>query len=352
MRILQIITLSQLGGAQTVVANLANKLSENHEVMVASGEGDGKLWDMLNPQVKKVQLKHLQRAVSPVVDVKAAWELGSVYNSFKPDVIHLHSSKAGMLGRMALPSKKIVYTVHGFDSIRVAFRKFLPIEKFMQRFCAGIVGVSNYDYAHLLEERINRNVSTIYNGIFEPNTAQLQQIPSLKTQKKRILCIARVSSPKRPDLFIEVAKRLPQYEFTWIGNLQEVTEFGALPSNCHFAGNIMNAGAYCSQADLFMLPSNYEGLPMVILEAMCFGKPVVASNVGGISEIVRDGVNGFALENDAELFAEKINYILQDESVYAGFSAKAKEIFQNELTVDKMVDGYMRLYQKIYDKCH
>lgn len=350
MKILQIITLSQLGGAQTVVANLANKLSENHEVMVASGEGDGKLWDLLNPRVKKMQLKHLQRAVSPIVDVKAAWELRSVYNSFKPDVIHLHSSKAGMLGRMVLPSKKIVYTVHGFDSIRVAFRKFLPIEKFMQRFCAGIVGVSNYDYMHLLEEGINRNVSTVYNGIFEPDTDNLPEIPQFKQYKKIILCIARVFPPKKTDLFIEVARKLPQYGFIWIGNQREVTEFGELPSNCHFAGNIMNAGAYCSQADLFMLPSNYEGLPMVILEAMCFGKPVVASNVGGISEIVRDGVNGFALENDADLFAEKIDYILQDESVYADFSTKAKEIFLNELTVDRMVDGYMTLYQTIYDK--
>lgn len=348
MKILQIITLSQLGGAQTVVANLANKLCEKHEVMVASGEGDGKLWELLNPSIEKVQLKYLQRAVSPIVDIKAAWELRSVYNRFKPDVVHLHSSKAGMLGRMVLPSKKIVYTVHGFDSIRVAYRKFLPIEKIMQRFCAGIVGVSNYDYKHLLEEGISHNVSTVYNGIFEPDTRNLPEIPQFKKYKKVILSIARVFPPKKTDLFIEVARKLPQYGFIWIGNQREVTEFGELPSNCHFAGNIMNSGAYCSQADLFMLPSNYEGLPMVILEAMCFGKPVVASDVGGVSEIVRNGENGFALENDAGLFAEKIKYILQNERIYDEFSAKAKEIFNNELTVDKMVDGYMKIYNKIF----
>ena len=85
-------------------------------------------------------------------------------------------------------------------------------------------------------------------------------------------------------------------------------------------GNIPNAGMYNSIADLFLLPSNYEGLPMVILEAMSFGKPVVASDVGGISEIVTNDWNGYALRNEASLFAEKIKYILENEEVYARFS--------------------------------
>jgi glycosyltransferase involved in cell wall biosynthesis len=76
---------------------------------------------------------------------------------------------------------------------------------------------------------------------------------------------------------------LPQYGFVWIGNQEEMND---LPANCHFIGNIPNAGAYCRFADVFCLPSDYEGLPMVILEAMSFGKPVVASDVGGIKEIV------------------------------------------------------------------
>ena len=145
---------------------------------------------------------------------------------------------------------------------------------------------------------------------------------------------------------MEVARLLPEYNFVWIGNQREVTEFGELPNNCHFLGNIPNAGAFCSKADLLMLPSNYEGLPMVILEAMSFGKPVVASNVGGISEIVRNEVNGYALENNAQLFADKIQSILEDESLYSKFCQNSLEIFQKELTVEKMVQGYLDIYQK------
>lgn len=346
MRILQIITLCELGGAQTVVVNLANKLCERHEVIVASGEGDGRMWNLLDAAVKQEHCKYLQRAVSPVKDTLAAWELRRLYKKYKPDIIHLHSSKAGMLGRLVFPSKKIVYTVHGFDSIRVAYRKFLPIERFMQHFCSAIVGVSEYDHRNLVAERITCNIHTVYNGLSRPDVSNMQTIEAMKRYEKIVLCIARISSPKRHDLFIETARLLPQYGFVWIGNRQDVPEAG-LPDNCHFVGNIPNAGAYCSQADMFMLPSNYEGLPMVIIEAMSFGKPVVASDVGGISEIVRNGENGYTLENNAELFADKIRSVLENKSVYDNFCSKSLEYYKSELTVDRMVAGYMNIYNKI-----
>ena len=155
MRILQLITLSELGGAQSVVANLANQLSEiGYEVIVAAGEGDGKMWSMLRPEIEQVRCKHLRRALSPLNDFLTIIDFLKIYCKYKPDIIHLHSSKAGMLGRVAFPSGKVIYTVHGFDSIRLAYRKFLPIERFMQRACKAIVGVSRYDERHLREERI------------------------------------------------------------------------------------------------------------------------------------------------------------------------------------------------------
>ena len=284
MRILQIITLSELGGAQSVVINLANKLSENHEVIVAAGEGDGKMWQMLDSDVKQEHCKHLKRALSPVNDILTIIDFWKLYWKYKPDIIHLHSSKAGMLGRIAFPLNKTIYTVHGFDSIRLAHRKFLPVERLMQYACKAIVGVSHYDVKSLRAERITHNVHCVYNGIHpvEPNKERSFHLP--EKYNKVILCIARLSPQKDSDLFMAVAALLPGYAFVWIGNQQEVKEH---PDNVYFLGNIPNAGIYNSIADLFILPSNYEGLPMVILEAMSAGKPVVASNVGGISEIAR-----------------------------------------------------------------
>ena len=341
MRILQVITLCELGGAQSVVINLANKLSENHEVIVAAGEGDGKMFTMLNDRVKQERLPHLLRALSPKNDMLTIFDMRKLYNKYKPDIIQLHSSKAGMLGRIAFPAKKVVYTVHGFDSIRLAYRKFLPIERWMQTRCKAIVGVSNYDEKNLKAENINHQVSTVYNGIYRPKTEQPIAFNLPEKYRKSVLCIARLSPPKKSDLFMEVASLLPEYAFIWIGNQHPVESH---PENTFFMGNIPNAGVYNSIADLFILPSNYEGLPMVILEAMSLGKPVVASDVGGISEIVRNGENGYTVENRATLFAERIKFILENEEVYQRFSERALSIFNEELTVDKMVDSYLKIY--------
>ena len=344
MKILQIITLSELGGAQTVVVNLANKLiDEGHEVIVAAGEGDGKMWDLLHPSVKKERCENLKRAISPKDEFLTIIKFKQLYKKYRPDIIHLHSSKAGMLGRIAFPTKKIIYTVHGFDSIRLAHRKFLFIERLMQYFCKSIVAVSNYDVHNLLEERINRNVACIHNGIkgIECNSSISFNIPH--SYEKIVLCIARLAAPKRSDLYIQMAKLMPNYAFIWIGNQNDVLD---KPDNVFFLGNIANAGRYCNLADLFVLPSDFEGLPMVILEAMSAGKPIVASNVGGIKEIVRENINGFVVNNDAESFKLKIDKILQDDELYKKFSEASMKIYNDELTVDKMVNSYLDVYKK------
>lgn len=347
MKIMLVITRSELGGAQTVVVQLANYLSKCHDVVLVTGDGDGKMWDMVDDKVIKESCPHLQRSISLKNDLLAAIELRKLYRKHRPDIIHLHSSKAGTLGRLVFPTKKVVYTVHGFDSIRLAFRKLLPVERFLQRWCRAIVGVSNYDERNLINEGITHNVTTVYNGIAMPDTTNLINIPELGRYNKVVLSIARVMPQKNPKLFIDVARLLPDYGFVWIGNLEEVTEYGELPANCHFVGNIPNAGAYCSQADLFMLASNYEGLPMVIIEAMSMGLPVVASDVGGVSEIVRNDINGYTLPNQAELFAQKIEAILSNDELYGKFAKNQLEIFEKELTIERMANGYLEVYKSI-----
>lgn len=302
MCILQIITLCELGGAQTVVINLANELSYNNKVIVVAGEGDGKMFSQLNENVIIERIPSLVHRLSPINEIKTVFAMKQIYRKYKPDIIHLHSSKAGLLGRLAFPPHKIVYTVHGFDSIRIAHRKFLPLEILLQKRCKAIVGVSRYDEKNLISEGITNNVFCVYNGISRPPLLKQDPFTHYSKYEKKVLCIARLSPQKNHNLFIEVAKLLPQYAFIWIGN-QTIPDF-AFPANVFFVGNIPNAGSYTQYADLFMLPSNYEGLPMAIIEALSNGVPVVASDVGGISELL-DNKNGYAVKNNAEYMAKK-----------------------------------------------
>ena len=347
MRILQIITLCELGGAQSVVANIANGICDDHEVIVASGEGDGKMWLMLDERVSRVHLRSLKRELSFFDDLRTIYDMWRLYRKYKPDIINLHSSKAGILGRFAFPAKKVVYTVHGFDTIRLAHRQFLFLEKLMQGRCNSIVAVSKYDERNLLSEKIERNVVTVYNGTTDIVADENLSFNVPDKYSKVVLCIARTSYPKNHLLFIDVAKKLPQYAFVWIGNKEEIAD---VPENVFFLGNIPNAAKYCALADLFVLPSEYEGLPIVIIEAMSAGKPIVASNVGGISELVRNDVNGYALENNAELFVEKISYILDNPEVCEKMSGMSREMYEKDFTVDKMVGKYKEVYAGIAGK--
>ena len=312
--------------------------------MVAAGEGDGKMWDLFVPEVIKESCPYLQRSISFRNDILTLHQLRKLYRKYKPDVIHLHSSKAGALGRIAFPTSKIVYTVHGFDSVRLAFRKFLLVERILQHCCRSIVSVSRYDMNNLVKERIHKNISVIPNGIALPKNKEIKDVISLSSEKKVVLTIARTDSPKRPDIFIEIARAMPEYEFVWIGNLKDQYRRD-MPDNCHFVGNLTGAGGYCSSVDLFVLISDYEGLPMSIIEAMSCSKPIVASNVGGVAELVINQQNGFVVPNEVNAFVAKIRYILSSASVTDSMGQASYSLFSREFTIEKMVQGYLNVYR-------
>lgn len=349
MRIFQVITVSEYGGAQTIVANLIENLSPEHELFVLYG-GNGEAWQHLGDNFTRIRLNDHRKNIS-WRDAILFFKL--LYYRFKytPDVIHLHSSKMGALGRIAFSKKKTVYTVHGFDSIRKAFRKFLFIEKCLKNKVFKIVGVSQYDVDCLCEEGISENVERIYNGVTDHYlkndgikdniTSELDNIK--QHYPKIVMCISRISKQKKFELFVELAQHMPHYAFVWIGNKKKMEN---MPDNLFCLGEAHSAFNYLQYADIFTLPSNYEGLPMSLLEALSFGVPVVASAVGGIPEVL-NGENGYAVENNIESFKDKIEYILSNEVIQQRMSEQARISYLSHFTIGKMVDGYMSIFNQI-----
>jgi len=342
MKILHVITRSDLGGAQTVVINLANFMCNEHKIAVAAGE-EGPMWGALDIRVIKIRIQEIVRSVSPLNDFKAYIKLKKIYKSMNPDIIHLHSSKIGFLGRLAFPRNKIVYSVHGFDSIRIAYRKYLILEKILKKRCKAIVAVSNYDRQNMISEGI-KSKYVVYNGITISHKKSDLFIAGVEKYRKNVICIARISPQKRFGSYIEIAKLLPEYAFIWIGADKEYED---LPDNVFCLKGVLNARDYIPLADIFVLPTNYEGLPVVVVEALSYGKPVVSSNVGGISEIVFDGENGFVVDNDDNIFAERIKFVLENNDIYQKFSENSKKVFNQYLTTEKMVFEYMNIYRGV-----
>jgi glycosyltransferase involved in cell wall biosynthesis len=349
MKIFQVITASEYGGAQTIVADLVKNLSSEHELFLLYG-GNGEAWNNMGNNFTRIRLSDHRKEVS-LKDIALLFKLFYYRIKYKPDVVHLHSSKMGVLGRLAFSRKKVVYTVHGFDSVRTAFRHFLTVEKMLKNRAFRIIGVSQYDVDMMRKENIYKNVERIYNGVTD-NFSGNDEVKDDLTEKldlikkdypKVVMCISRISKQKKFDLFLDIAGYMPRYAFVWIGNKEKME---GLPANVFCLGEKYAAFSYLKYADTFILPSNYEGLPMSILEALASGVPVVASAVGGITEVL-DGKNGFAVENKVSVFEDKIEYILSDENIQKTMSRYARQSYLANFTIEKMVDSYKTVFNAI-----
>jgi glycosyltransferase involved in cell wall biosynthesis len=164
-----------------------------------------------------------------------------------------------------------------------------------------------------------------------------------------VLMIARLAAPKRLDLFLRTAELLPDAAFFWIGNETEVDP-SSLPPNVRMLGGIPDAGAYAKEADLLLLLSDYEGLPMSILEALSCGTPVVASKVGGVSEAV-DGSCGELVPNDAAAIASAVARFLPGGARRAQGSGRyleaARARYEERFSGKAMAAGYETLYREL-----
>lgn len=356
MKIFQVITASEYGGAQSVVASLLQKMNEDpkNEVFVVYG-GEGEAWQDLDVRIKRIRLCPHRKQMS-IKDIGIFFQLLYLKLKYRPDIVHLHSSKMGAIGRLVFSKNKIAYTIHGFDSVRLAFRKFLFIERALRKRSPKITAISKHDVHYLKLERITDNPILVYNGVPDHyKSGSNLADESIKSKlglirdkyAKIVMCIARISHQKKFDLFLDIAEQMPQYAFVWIGNKEDLEN---LPENVFCLGET-NAAYECLQyADLFILPSNYEGLPISLLEALSFGVPVVASSVGGVTEIL-DEHNGFAVDNTVYDFKDKIDKILSlNATEYSQMSQYARNSYLEKFTIDKMVEEYKKIYTDILSK--
>lgn len=361
MKVLHIVTNSDLGGAPRVVIELSNMaVVEGHTCYVASMP-DGPMWLSLNEKVKKIYIKSMKREIDIFNDIKTLYKITTMLNDIKPDVIHLHSSKAGVLGRIGAllcgrgTRRKTIYTIHGFDTIIKKHKIFLPLEKVLSNFTRAFVAVSEYDRLNMDSCGIKGSKYVIRNGVTDrrceesTDTGSLEIIKKIGIVKKPIvMSIARVDSPKRPDLFVSVAAKMMEYTFVWIGNadkLEMMVDIEKIPDNVIFTGEAIDAGNLTKYCEIFVLLSDYEGLPMSILEAMSCGRPIVASAVGGIPEIMGISTSG-----------KKIGILVENntQSIIAGIKAVKKEMgyearsrYVKEYTVKMMWEKYNGLYSSV-----
>lgn len=351
-------TNADLGGAPRVVTELSLRAVRDGHICGAASVPEGPFWEHLDPRVEKLPLRHLRRAISPFQDLLAIGEIAQLYRSWKPDIVHLHSSKIGVLGRLAalLSPATVIYTVHGFDTILKSHREFLLLERLLSRRCPAVVPVSEYDRANMERVGIRNLTQCIQNGVSDRRSGDVgdekiaRRLEDARDSGARVLLtIARREPPKRYDLFLEVARRFSKEDarFFWVGNAAPVDET-SLPDNVEVLGEVAEAGFLANECDIFLLLSDYEGLPMSILEAMSCGKPIAASAVGGIPEAVSSDV-GILVPNEAEGIASELGTLFANTAMTRSMGRSARERYEKCFSADLMWRNYAMLYQKCRD---
>ena len=322
-RLLYVITYGHWGGAQKYIYDLAAALAGQFEVTVAVGDPEGAKdlqFQIANfrLQIDIVQLKHLKRAISPLDDLRAVFAIRRLYKTIKPDLIHLNSSKAGVLGSLAkinlqseICNLKLIYTAHGwvFDEPLpwLVKRLYRVAEKVTARAKDAIIVLSEHDRqtaAQTLGVPAHK-LALIQSGIAPPALFPRPEARSalgLATNGFIIGAIANHYRTKGLDVLLEAAaslkKEINNFHLVIIGDgperprLEAIINALNLQSAVTLTGFLPEAAKYLPAFDIFVLPSRKEGFPFTLLEAMAAGLPIIAASVGGVPEMITDDEQG------------------------------------------------------------
>lgn len=367
MKILYCITSSSWGGAQLHVLELcADQLARGNEVTFIVGN-KGPLLDKVKQLkgVKVILLPSLVREISPTNDIKAIVELRKIIKSESPDIVHLHSSKAGVIGRLSsigLRKKiKVIFTVHGWaftDGVSSRLKKSLYriIEKSVRHFTDLFICVSYYDEKIGKRDKVldsTSNVKVIHNGATTPSEQSINYSVHIPL---RLVMIARFSPQKDQETLINAVTKLPKdsYKLTFVGdgetlqtNKKLVSKYG-LNHNIKFAGFKDDISDELINNDVYILSTHYEGLPISIIEAMSYGLPILATNVGGNSEMLENNINGFLFTSKDEL-AEKLNYLINNPETVKKMGQESYRIFSDEYSLSQCLTKINNSYLELLD---
>lgn len=307
------------GGVFTFMVDLVNNICDEYDVILACSirpQTPKDYKSYIDGRVKVIELESGTRDISVTKDLKLFFEMKKVIKDENPDIIHLHSSKAGFLGRMICNDKKskVLYNPHGFaflkeDESNVKKKIYKALEYIAAKKCGIIVGVSKGEYEEAL--KLSNRSYLINNGIDTKALNELSE-KDINTNELKICTIGRISYQKDPKMFNNIAERFPNLKFTWIGNGEMIDSLSS--SNISITGwmNKDEALKIMNESDVFVLTSLWEGLPIALLEAMYYKKLCIVSNCIGNRDVIVNGVNGF-IANNLEEFSEVIKNIVNNK---------------------------------------
>jgi glycosyltransferase involved in cell wall biosynthesis len=350
-----------VGGTATYIANLINGLEglgvKNLLAMGSVPKGEAE--DQVVESLPIVRVAELSREINPVSDFKAYKKLNKVIAEFKPDLIHTHTFKAGLLLRLKRSDVPVVHSFHGhhlydpeFGFVKRGVLNFL--ERRLAKRAKAIVTIGNRVKDELLEVGIGKSSQfhPIAPGIeFPALESSLDRRGEFGISSKEIVVmwLGRFTQVKRPDLVLEIAKALPEITFVMAGggDLLESSTAKA-PKNVKLVG-FQNKDEMWKMADIGLCTSDSEGMPLSLIEAQMAGVPVVSTDVGSVAEIVIDGKTG-KLAKDLAGLVDGIKWVKDSIERSDELSKESKKHALANFTIDQVASAHLKLYTDVLDK--
>lgn len=378
--VLQIITRMTRGGAQeNTLATAAYLRKLNYEVVLITGPSWGREGEILTEAIEQglnvMIFPELVREVSPVSDIKAVVKLFRLIKRKKFAVVHTHTSKAGLLGRLAAflcQAPLIVHTPHGhiFHSYFSPPQEklFLLMERIAAGWCHALIALTAAEKREHLELRVGKpemwhvipsGVNQKKFGEIPPDRlAGMRQALGIPAKAKLVAFIGRLAPIKGPRFFVEamplIVKQIPDAHFLIVGDGEErpfmeqrIRDLG-VADRVAWTGQKEEVAEYFALLDVLVVPSLNEGMGRVIVEAGFFAKPVIGSNVGGIPDLIQHHETGWLVTPRREKdLARAVEQLLRDPATACRLGQALKKKVSEAFTEDSMVESIERLYREM-----
>jgi glycosyltransferase involved in cell wall biosynthesis len=358
-RILLLVTLAETGGAQTYVAALLPMLAEHFDVTVAA-HGSGPLRERAQAAgVRFIELEHVRRPLSPWRDARGLLELTTLVRRERPHIVHVNSAKAGALGRLAAWLGRVpirVYTVHGWSFTAHAGASsviYRWAERLLRPLTTRTICVAESERRAGLDAGTCDEATTvvIHNGVELPPAGGAER----RSGTSRLVTVGRLQAPKDPLTLLRALSELRRpVETVIVGDgpdrprVESERRRLGLESVVRLVGERNDVGELLAAADLFVLSTRSEGLPLSVLEAMAAGLPVVASSVGGVPELVVEGKTGLLVPpGDPHALAAAIGRLLDDEALRRQLGAAGRIRASEHFDLATVRGAHLDLYRAL-----
>ncbi len=369
-KIIYFVTKGVWGGAQKYVYNLATNLDKNrYEPVVVCGDGNILRERLEAFGIRVIEINNLKRDISFFDELKNFFTFYKIIKKEKPDVIHLNSPKASGLGALAgriLCVRKIIFTAHGwtFNEDRGALNKSLVwfLSWVTVMLSHKVIVIANPEKLQALKMPfVSKNeIELIHNGIekidfIERYEARKNLVSSISENYEGTVWIGTMAelhkNKSHSHLITALSKINHPFVFVIIGegeerkNLEKLISTYRLEEKVFLVGFKEKASQYLKAFDIFTLTSKKEGLPYAILEAGLASLPVVATNVGGIGDIIEDHKNGLLIKpHNIHQTRDGIEYLIENIEKRTEFGQNLKEKVEKEFSIEKMLEKTNQLY--------